>query len=235
MIMNSFLSGSEPSAPSSGYAENTGPVRRVIVIEDQSTIRDGLCFLLDGTPGYHCVGRFRSMEEALSALGQTDADVALVDIGLPGMSGIDGIRLLKERSPRLFILMLTVYDDDGRIFQALCAGASGYLLKKTAPARLLDYIEEAMEGGAPMSPEVARRVIDLFRKNQPGPAADYSLTPHELRLLKFLAGGHTCKSAAAELGVSPHTINYHLRSIYEKLHVHSRAEAVAKVLRDRLI
>src|SRR5205085_3424490 len=132
---------------------------------------------------------------ALDHIGRDLPDVVLVDIGLPGMSGIEGIRLLKERYPGLTLLMHTVYDDDERIFAALCAGASGYLLKKTPPARLLESLREAVGGGAPMSPEVARRVISLFREMRPPARADYRLTPHQLRLLELLAKGHSYKSA----------------------------------------
>ena len=126
------------------------------------------------------------MEEALDKIGSNLPDVVLSDIGLPGMDGIDGVRLLKERYPSLTILMLTVYEDDDRIFNALCAGASGYLIKKTPPARLLESIREARNGGSPMSPEIARRVVNLFREIRPPDRADYRLTPHELRLLKLM-------------------------------------------------
>src|SRR5262245_41529508 len=136
---------------------------KVAIIEDRREIREGLAMLISGTEGFRCTGAYRSMEEALDKIGFDLPDVALNDIGLPGMSGIDGIKLLKERHPELLILMLTVYDDDERIFDAMCAGASGYLLKKTPPARLLESLKEAVAGGAPMSPEVARRVISLFR------------------------------------------------------------------------
>jgi DNA-binding NarL/FixJ family response regulator len=132
-------------------------------------------------------------------------------------------------------LTLTVYEDDERIFDALCAGASGYLLKKTAPARLLESLREAVEGGAPMSPEIARRVVELFREIRPPDRADYRLTPHETRILKLLVEGHNYKTAAAELAVTPSTINFHLRNIYEKLQVHSKTEAVVKALRNRLV
>jgi DNA-binding NarL/FixJ family response regulator len=159
----------------------------------------------------------------------------LSDIGLPGMSGIEGVAILKERYPDLLILMLTVYDDDERIFDAMCAGASGYLLKKTPPGRLLDSLREVASGGAPMSPEVARRVISLFREIRPPDRADYELTPHETRLLRLLVQGHNYKTAAAELGVTVHTVSFHLRSIYEKLQVHSKSEAVAKALQNRLV
>jgi DNA-binding NarL/FixJ family response regulator len=205
---------------------------RVAIIEDQREIREGLSFVIGGTPGYQCTGTFGSVEEALAGLGE--ADVVLIDIGLPGMSGIEGIRLLKERQPSLHLLAFTVYDDDDRIFQALCAGASGYLLKKTPPARLMESLREVMNGGAAMSPEVAGRVIALFTQFQPREAADYRLTPHELRLLKLLGEGHTYKTAAAEIGGSVNTVGFHMRSIYTKLQVHSKSEAVAKALRTGL-
>jgi DNA-binding NarL/FixJ family response regulator len=149
------------------------------------------------------------------------------------MDGISGIKVLKERHPGLLILMLTVYDDNERIFDALCAGACGYLLKKTPWPKLIEALKEAVEGGSPMSPEVARRVISVFREIKP-PQSDYDLTPHEIRLLRMLVEGHSYKTAAAELNVSVNTIKFHLRHIYDKLHVHSKSEAVAKALRHGL-
>ena len=210
-------------------------VIKVAVIEDRREIREGLRILIDGTESYRCTGTFRSMEEALPKIGNGLPDVALVDIGLPGMNGIEGIRLLKERYPDLLLLMLTVYDDDERIFDALCAGACGYLLKRTPPAQLLEYLKEAVSGGAPISPQVARRVVALFREVRPVERADYQLTPHETRLLKLLVEGHNYKTAAAELKVSVNTVSTHMRHVYEKLQVHSKSEAVAKALRNRII
>jgi DNA-binding NarL/FixJ family response regulator len=207
----------------------------VAIIEDNHKFRECLEFLLNNTPGYHCVGSFRSMEEALEKIKYNLPDVALLDIGLPGMSGVEGVRILKERHPKVLTLMNTVYDDDDRIFQALCAGAAGYLLKKTPPVKLLESLQEAIAGGAPMSPEVARRVLALFREIRPPAHEDYQLTPHELRLLKLIVEGHSYKTAAAKLDVSVKTISFHLQKIYEKLQVHSKSEAVAKALRNRLI
>ena len=208
---------------------------KVALIEDRREIREGLAMLINGTEGFRCVGSFNSMEEALRQISHDVPDVALSDIGLPGMSGIEGVRILRERYPQMLILMLTIYDDDERIFDAMCAGATGYLLKKTPPARLLESLKEVACGGAPMSPEVARRVIALFREIRPPDRADYQLTPHETRLLKLLTEGHNYKSAAAKLGVAVGTVSFHLQHIYEKLQVHSKSEAVAKALRDRLI
>jgi DNA-binding NarL/FixJ family response regulator len=208
---------------------------KVAIIEDRREIRDGLAMLINGTQGFKCTGAYRSMEDALPRIGTDLPDVALCDIGLPGMSGIEGMRILKEKFPALLLLMLTIYDDDERIFDALCAGACGYLLKKTPPAKLLEGLREAVDGGSPMSPEVARRVIALFRDIRPPERADYELTPHETRLLKLLVEGHNYKTAALELNVSINTISFHMRHIYEKLQVHSKSEAVAKALRDRLV
>ena len=208
---------------------------KAAIVEDQRDIREGLAMLINGTPGYHCTAGYRSMEEALDKIRHDVPDVVLCDIGLPGMSGIEGIRILKERHPAVVLLMLTVYDDDERIFDALCAGASGYLLKRTSPARLLESLKEAASGGAPMSPEVAIRVITLFREIRPPERADYDLTPHESRLLKLLVEGHNYTTAAEELNVSYNTVKFHMRHIYEKLQVHSKSEAVAKAMRERLI
>jgi DNA-binding NarL/FixJ family response regulator len=208
---------------------------KTAVVEDIRDIREGLATLINFTEGFECTGSYRSMEEAIARLRHDLPDVLLSDIGLPGMSGIEGVRILKERFPDLTILMLTVYDDDERIFDALCAGASGYLLKRTSPAKIIENIREVAGGGAPMSPEVAARVIRLFREVRPPGKADYELTPHEIRLLKLLVEGYNYTTAAARLGVSFNTVKFHMRHIYEKLQVHSKSEAVAKALQNRLI
>ncbi len=211
------------------------PVIKVVVIEDRRDLREGMRLLINGTPGYACVGSFGSMEDALAQFDRNVPHVALVDIGLPGMTGIEGIRLLREKYADLALLVLTVYDDDERIFEAVCAGASGYLLKHTAPARLLECLKEAVGGGAPMSPEIARRVLALFREFSPSQHHEYHLTAHEKRLLKLLVEGHNFKAIAPQLGVTVHAVTFHMRRIYEKLQVHSKSEAVAKALRDRLV
>jgi DNA-binding NarL/FixJ family response regulator len=207
----------------------------VAIVEDLTEVRQGLSVLINGTPGFSCASAYRTMEEALEGVAAPVPDLMLVDIGLPRMSGIDGIRILKSRYPALQLLVLTVYDDDKRIFDAICAGANGYLLKTTPPARLLESMQEVLAGGAPMTPSVARRVIALFREIRPPEHADYDLTPHELRLLRLLVEGHNFKSAAAELGVTTHAITFHMRRVYDKLQVHSKSEAVGKALRERII
>ena len=208
---------------------------RVVIIEDTREVREGLAALINGTRGYRCLSTYYSMESALAVLNRQQADVILTDIGLPGMSGIEGITILRERYPLVPILALTIYDNDEKIFKALCAGASGYLLKNTPPARLLESIKEVVDGGAPMSPEVARRVVRLFREFRPPETASYRLTPQETELLKLLIEGHHKKTAAREMGISTNTVSFHLKNIYTKLQVHSKTEAVAKALRERLV
>jgi DNA-binding NarL/FixJ family response regulator len=208
---------------------------RVAIVEDQREIREGLAELIDGAEDLRCTATFGSVEEMLPKVGSDLPDVLLVDIELPGKSGIEGIRLLKERYPDLVLVVLTVFDDDRRIFEAICAGASGYLLKKTPAPRLLEGIRDASVGGSPMSPEIAARVIALYRKTRPAVVEDHDLTPHEVRVLKLLVDGHNYKTAAAELSVSVNTVSFHMRRIYEKLHVHTKSEAVAKALRDQIV
>jgi len=195
-------------------------------------LREGLAFLINSTEGFRCTATFGSVEQALKRIADDLPQVVLVDIGLPGMSGIEGIRIFKQRWPELLLITLTVYEDEQRIFDALCAGASGYLLKRIAPARLVDSLKEVVEGGAPMSPEIARRVITLFKDIRPPDRATHNLTPHELRVLKMLVEGHSYKTAAAEVGCSINTIGTHMQSIYRKLQVHSKSEAVVKALRS---
>jgi DNA-binding NarL/FixJ family response regulator len=211
------------------------PVVRVGIVEDERVTRELLQKLLDGSGNCRVGAAFGCMEEALSEIGTHLPDVVLVDIGLPGMSGIEGIRILRGRYPHIPLMVLSVYRDDERIFEAVCAGACGYLLKTMPLARLAESIQDVVHGGAPMSPEVARRVVELFRRMRPPERASHDLTAHEIRLLKLLAEGHTYKTAAVQLGVTAHTVSFHLRQIYDKLQVHSKSEAVSKALRRGLV
>ncbi len=210
-------------------------VIKVIIIEDQRDVREGLAVLINGSPGFRCLAAFRTMEDALRSIGSQLPDVVLTDIGLPGMSGVEGTRILKERFPDLPIVALTIYDDDEGVFDALCAGASGYLLKNTPPAKLLESLKEVASGGAPMSPEVARRVVKLFREFRPPERASHRLTPQETELLKLIIEGHSYKTAASRLEISISTVSFHLQNIYNKLQVHSKTEAVAKALQNKLV
>ena len=207
----------------------------VALIDDEHAIRKGLGMLIDGTPGYRCAGAFGSVEEALRSLGGQTPDVLLLDINLPGIPGSEGARVLSEKYPSMQILMLTVHDEDEHIMESLCNGATGYLLKRMPPADLLGAIRDVHQGGAPMAPEVARKVVKLFRKTAPIEKIDHDLTPHEVRLLGLLAEGHSYQAVADRLQVSINTIRDHVRSIYDKLHVHSKTEAVRKALKSRII
>ncbi len=208
---------------------------RVILIEDLREIREGLTALINGTPGFECVASYGMMETALSRIENEKPDAILTDLGLPGMSGIEGIARLREIFPDVPIVALTIYDNDTQIFNALCNGANGYLLKNTPPARLLEALKEAVDGGSPMSPAIASRVVNLFRTFRPPEQADYRLTPQEISLLKLLIEGHHKKTAAREMNISIHTVSFHLKNIYEKLQVHSKTEAVAKALRENIV
>jgi DNA-binding NarL/FixJ family response regulator len=207
----------------------------VAVVEDDRRTREGLARLIDGTPGYRCVGSWGSVEEAVLRRAAEAPQVILLDIDLPGISGAEGVAQLRDRHPQALVLMLTVYDDDEKIFTSLCNGASGYLLKTTPPARLLEAIREAQGGGAPLSPEIAAKVIRLFRQHAPPSRVEERLSPQELRLLALLAEGHTYQTAADELGITIHTVRNHIRSIYDKLHVHSKSAAVARALKAGLL
>ena len=213
----------------------TDRVIRVAVIEDRPDIREALELLLEETEGLAFAGAWGSMEEALPRIAPPLPDVVLVDIGLPGMSGIEGIRILSRRHPALILLVLSIYGEDQRIFDALCAGATGYLVKNTPPDELIDALRQAVAGGSPMSPQIARRVIRLFRELAPKAPPDYHLTPHETRLLRLMAEGLHYRTAGERLGVTASTISFHLQQIYRKLQVQTKSEAVAKALREGLI
>jgi DNA-binding NarL/FixJ family response regulator len=217
---------------------NSKPIEKIVrvsIVEDRRETRQGLARLVSGADGFQCAATYHSMEECLEQISANLPDILLSDIGLPGISGIEGIKILKTRYPNLLVLMLSIYDDDDRIIEAICAGASGYLLKSASTNKLIASLKEVLNGGAPMSPEIARRVMELFRQSPPPKQVDYDLTPHETRLLRMLVDGHNYKTAAAELGLSVNTISFHMRHIYEKLQVHSKSEAVAKALKNRIV
>jgi len=217
-----------------GEQSSPGPLR-VAIVEDDVTTREGLAALIQGTPGFQCVGRYGSVEELLRRPPDRVAHVVLLDINLPGISGSDGVRLVRERWSSTEVLMLTVYADQSKIFESICNGAVGYLLKKTPPARLIDAIQEAASGGAPMSPEIARKVVTLFRKTPVAERPSETLTPQELRVLQLLADGYSYQAAAERLSISLNTVRSYVRNVYDKLHVHSKSEAVSKALRSGLI
>jgi DNA-binding NarL/FixJ family response regulator len=217
-----------------GVNSGVTPIR-VAIVEDDRTTRQGLALLIGGTAGYECVGQFRSVEDALRPM-DLEPDVILLDINLPGVPGTEGVKLLRAQYTAAQVVMLTVFDAQDHVFESICNGACGYLLKKTAPARLLEAIAEAHEGGAPMTPEIARRVVTLFQKTAtPRTDEKHGLSPRELAVLGLLADGYSYTALAGQLGITVNTVRNHIRAIYEKLHVHSRSEAVSKALRKRMI
>jgi DNA-binding NarL/FixJ family response regulator len=197
-------------------------------VEDDKKVREGIKALICGTPGFDCVATYSNAEEALKKLPDQPPDVVLMDINLPGMSGIECVKILKERQPDLQIIMLTVYEDDEQIFQSLAAGATGYILKKTPPAKLLEAIEEVQRGGSPMSSQIARRVVEVFQQKDVASKNTGELSNRENEILSYLAKGYRYKEIADLLCISIETVRTHIRNIYEKLQVHSRTEAVLK-------
>jgi DNA-binding NarL/FixJ family response regulator len=217
---------------------------KVVVVEDNDSIREGLKILIDGTDGYECISVFSDCESMLKQIEKLLPDVLLMDLGLPGMGGVEGIKKVKNLLPDLTVLVLTIYEENELIFDALVAGASGYLVKKTPPSKLLEAIKEAHDGGAPMSSHIARKVIDFFshrdripqaKKTETPSADNYLLTPREKEILTGLVEGHNFKFIADSLFISIETVRFHFRNIYKKLHVHSQSEAVAKAIREGII
>lgn len=201
---------------------------KVTIYEDNNALREALEVLIKGVDSYHLIATYADCLHIETDLTEAQPDVILMDIDLPGRSGIEGAHLVQKISPTTEVLMLTVFDDDDKIFKAICAGASGYLLKKTPPSRILEAIEEVYNGGAPMTPVIARKVLQLFPKT---PAVNLELdklTAREQEVLQSLARGNSYKMVAAELEISIDTVRTYIKRIYEKLHVHSVAEAISK-------
>ena len=209
--------------------------RQVWVVEDNDGFRKELSRLLDTSDLFHCDQNFGSCEPALDLLRKGSLpDLILMDIGLPGLSGIEGIRRAKEISPSVKIVMLTVFEDTDNIMQAIAAGASGYLHKSAPIQAAIESLKSILAGGAPMTPQIARKMLEVFAEKS-APTSDYSLTPRENEILRLLVDGLTKKEIAEKLFLSFHTIDNHLRNIYTKLHVQSRTSAVSKALKERLL
>lgn len=202
----------------------------VAIVEDDHDIRRTLALIIDGTPGFSCQFDYVDCETALPEILKYKPDVVLMDINLPGMSGIEGVKKLKAQMPNLDVIMLTIQVDDHSVFESICAGATGYMLKSTPPAALLQAIEEVNKGGAPMSASIARKVLGSFRRSSQSP-----LSERETEILRLLCEGQNYKGIAEQLFVSGHTVRSHIKNIYKKLHVNSRAEAVKKAMRDKLV
>jgi len=201
----------------------------VAIVEDTNKIREGLIALLDGSPGFKCVGAYASAEDAIESIPRKEPDVVLMDINLPGISGIECTRQLKKITPKTLIMILTVFDTDDKVFESLKAGANGYVLKRTPPADLLASIQNLTTGGAPMSGEIARKVVNAFHDKGHSSDAAAALSPREYEILTYLAKGYRYKEIAEELHISGETVRTHLHNVYEKLHVRSRTEAVLKI------
>ncbi len=204
---------------------------KVSIVEDNDKIRNGLAMLINGSEGFRCISAFLNAEDALKKIPSEQPDVVLMDINLPGMSGIECVEKLKEILPELQIMMLTVYEENDQVFNSLMAGASGYILKRTPPAELLESIKELYEGGSPMSDQIARKVVEAFRKLGKSSKETENLSEREIEILSFLAKGYQDKEIAEKFFLSVQTVRTHLRNIYKKLHVRSRTEAVLKYLK----
>jgi len=202
----------------------------VSIVDDDAGLRDSISQFLKTARGFRCFKTYASAADALKGIPAEHPEVVLMDINMPGVDGIECTRLLKNAAPKSHILMLTVYEDTERIFKALAAGASGYLLKRVAPAKLLDAIREVHSGGSPMSGPIARKVVEFFQQAPPAKPEAEPLSGRERQVLQFLAQGYAYKQIGEELGVSMDTTRTYIRRIYEKLHVHSRTAAVVRFM-----
>ncbi|MCB0456183.1 MAG: response regulator transcription factor [Flavobacteriaceae bacterium] len=209
---------------------------KICIFEDNTHLRESLQLLIDATTGFHCVGAFPNCKNLLEKLSDVSCDICLMDIEMPGISGIEATRIIKESYPEIQVLIQTVFSDDDSIFRAICAGASGYILKTSSPSEYIQAIKDVKSGGAPMSPSIASRVLQLFKLNlQPATKEEYHLTDKEKLVLQQLVEGKSYKMIADGLTISVETIKTHMKNIYAKLHVHSSTEAVAKALQERII
>jgi len=207
----------------------------VAIVEDNNDLREGLRQLIQGTSGYRCVGAFSSCEQLLKGVDTLKPDVVLMDIGLPGMSGIEGLQRLKEHQPSTEVLMLTVFEDEKKIFDSICAGASGYLLKKTPPSRILEAIKEIHDGGAPMTATIARKVLATFQDANGYLSPDFQLSDRERQVLAGLVKGLSYKMIADQCSISIDTVRSHIRHIYGKLQVNSKAQAITLAMKRKLV
>jgi DNA-binding NarL/FixJ family response regulator len=210
-------------------------MKSIWIIEDHSAFRRTLVRVVNAEDGLQCTRDFDSCEKALAAMVHDHApDLILLDVGLPGMSGLDGIRLIKERSPKTLVVILTVFEDDDKVFSAICAGAAGYLLKTSSVTEIAQAVRDALAGGSPMTSRIARRVLDMFSKLAPK-QSDYGLSDREKEILQLMTTGLIKKEIADRLSLSVHTVDTYLRRIYEKLEVNTRTGAVAKALKEGLV
>lgn len=207
----------------------------VILYEDNPQLREGLSMLLNGSEGFEVIGAFKNCNNVVSEVEALKPDVILMDIDMPGTNGIEGLKLIRQVNTTVKILMLTVFDDNKNVFEAVKNGANGYLLKKTPPAKLLEYIQEAHSGGAPMTSSIATQVLKMFSQLHNTVGSDYHLSDREKQVLQWLVNGYSYKMIANEMFISIDTVRSHIKKIYEKLHVNSKSEAVAKAFKDKIV
>ena len=205
---------------------------RIVIFEDNDRLRESLSYLLQCQPGFEVSGSYSQCEEAAAIIETYQPEIVLMDIDMPGRSGIEGVRTVKEARPQTAVIMYTVFENDEKLFQCLCAGANGYLLKKTSPSKLFEAIHEVLEGGAPMSPSIAKKVLESFQR---GKANHYELSNREMEVLQLLTRGYSSKMIAAELSIAFETVRSHLKNIYQKLHVNCGKEAIALALKEHIV
>jgi DNA-binding NarL/FixJ family response regulator len=208
---------------------------QVMLFEDNPQLREGLTMLIDGSEGFSVVGAYKNCNDAVELVSALKPTVILMDIDMPGTNGIEGLKQIRTVNNDVKILMLTVFDDNKNIFESIKHGANGYILKKTPPAKLLEYIQEAASGGAPMTASIASQVLQMFSSLHSPNTTNYNLSEREKEVLQFLVNGYSYKMIAAEMFIAIDTVRSHIKKIYEKLHVNSKSEAVAKAFKDRLI
>ena len=208
---------------------------KVLLYEDNPQLREGLTMLIDGSDGFTVLASYKNCDNVTDEVEAWKPDVILMDIDMPGTNGIEGLKKIRARNTDVKILMLTVFDDNKNVFEAIRNGANGYVLKKTPPAKLLEYIEEAASGGAPMTASIATQVLKMFSQVNTSQNDDYNLSDREKQVLQLLVDGYSYKMIASEMFISIDTVRSHIKKIYEKLHVNSKSEAVAKAFKDKLL
>lgn len=208
---------------------------KVLIYEDNPQLREGLTMLINGSDGFEVLSSFKNCNNVVEEVQAFKPDVILMDIDMPGVNGLEGLKLIRETDSDVKILMLTVFDDNKNVFQAISSGANGYILKKTPPGKLLEYIAEAQSGGAPMTSSIATQVLKMFSSLNNEKGEDYNLSDREKQVLQLLVDGYSYKMIAGEMFIAIDTVRSHIKKIYEKLHVNSKSEAVAKAFKDRIV
>jgi DNA-binding NarL/FixJ family response regulator len=208
---------------------------KLLIYEDNPQLREGLTMLIDGSEGFSVLAAFNNCSAVAEQVKTYKPDVVLMDIDMPGVNGLEGLKIIRKSDDQIKVIMLTVFDDDQNIFEALQCGANGYILKKTPPVKLLEYIQEASSGGAPMTSSVAAKVLKMFSQLKTDSDNEFNLTSREKEVLQWLVNGYSYKMIASDMFISVDTVRSHIKKIYEKLHVNSKSEAVAKAFRNRLI